>query len=269
MITTIFNNIKSTRPVQFTNAENVLTSIKTGLFKEAKSKAKSAKKNSIEEYIKIKHSLPAVTWAGKFNSRSNEGVESLSGLMYFDSDTTDDLSKLKNYDFVLAGWRSLSDDGIGFLVKVEGLTVDNFEPTYNHIKKEVSDYKLDNLPDIARLNIISSDKDIYYNKKARVLFSKEREIEERDIFIENLTFDLEKACQRFAILAEKKYGAFLYDNGTCALTSYFCQCLQRGINKDDARAFLIERIVYEWHKDIDATANYVYCKYRSQFNTKR
>jgi hypothetical protein len=121
-------------------------------------------------YKTIKESLPAATLNFSFhNSRKNSDICCSTGFFYIDFDTQskEEAESLKldlsNNPHIYAAWLSLSQLGIGALIKVEGITLDNFRESYKEITQELG-IEFDPMAVKAtQANVISSDPQIYIN----------------------------------------------------------------------------------------------------------
>ncbi|WP_276388977.1 BT4734/BF3469 family protein [Eudoraea chungangensis] len=113
-------------------------------------------------YQKIKESLVCHTLNFSFNSKkSNENIIAPTGFIYLDVDNVDKINLSNHY--VFSAWRSLSGAGYGLLVKVDGLTLENFKSTYESLGKELG-IPLDSMAAKAtQFTIQSYDKDLYLN----------------------------------------------------------------------------------------------------------
>jgi hypothetical protein len=98
--------------------------------------ARIAGKGTIE-YDKIKATkIPTVRFNFNFNiSASDINIKAPTGLIYIDLDNTDNIVHTNPY--IYSCWKSVSNFGYGILVKVIGLTKDNFGATYKCISKEL------------------------------------------------------------------------------------------------------------------------------------
>lgn len=170
---TCYKNVKSVIPLAYTSPFKIIDYIKNN---EENHKIVNEIRDS-DNYKQLKLTRPCVSWAGKFIKRANAGLSEFSGLMYFDIDENIKKSEVSKIPEVVATWSSLSGKGVGFVISTNVTNESDFTDTYN---KFIDDYDLpiDKLKDIARLNIISSDKDLYYNENAVVYpsYSKPKEI---------------------------------------------------------------------------------------------
>jgi hypothetical protein len=94
------------------------------------------------------------------DSASNTNITAPTGLLYLDAD---DVEKIPDSDYILAKWRSLSNTGYGMLVKVEGLTLDNFKETYNSVSHIIGIDSDAYARKATQQTILSYDPELYYN----------------------------------------------------------------------------------------------------------
>jgi hypothetical protein len=172
-IVTCYKNVSSIKPIAYTKYNVILDKIKSNQ-DDRIDKLRELEETS-QEFKHIKESLPCVTWAGKLTFRRNTFVKDLSGLLYFDiDDNSIQRSDIKSIPEVIAFWKSVSGKGWGLIVGTRGLSIDNFRSTYESFLTEY-DLPIDKLPDPARLNIISKDRDLYINDDYREYLAVEPE----------------------------------------------------------------------------------------------
>ena len=116
-----------------------------------------------------KYELPAVTWNFLFeNNKSNANIIAPTGLMFIDIDEPSfDINKV-NTELIYSYFKSLGGNGYGLLVKVEGLTLKNFDITY---KKVTESLGLSSLFDkcakkATQFNVLSFDPNIFINENS-------------------------------------------------------------------------------------------------------
>jgi hypothetical protein len=239
----------------------------------------------------VKYSLPLITWAGVFETRKNTNIVSFSDYMYLDIDNVkpnEAKEKLSKFDFIKAVWASVSNNGVGILVKSQDLNKSNFSSTYNAIKeliKEQTDYECDSLCDIARANFISHDKDIYVRETNRLnlflpveptekeltnyiqIIDATKEVSElniKDIIQTNIEVN-EIACIIAFKHAFNKTGLYIEGNRHNFSVSYAGTCNSLGVPLGYALNYIqIIRIT----NDSMNTIKRVYETYRSQFATR-
>ncbi|MGC6438268.1 MAG: BT4734/BF3469 family protein [Flavobacteriaceae bacterium] len=116
-----------------------------------------------EEYDKLKEQLPCFTLNFSFSDRKlNKNIKAPTGLIYLDVDGSTDID-LTN-DYIFASWLSLSNTGIGVLVKVENLTLDNFKYTYLAIAEQLNINADAGAIKATQYNVHSYDKNLYFNE---------------------------------------------------------------------------------------------------------
>lgn len=116
-----------------------------------------------DEYRKIKETLPCLV----FNFTHDGYVKGSTataptGYVFIDIDNTEKID-LSQYPYVVAAWSSLSNKGMGVLVKADGVTTKNYKEVTNQISKELGVKNDDKAISIDRLCVLGYDNDIYYN----------------------------------------------------------------------------------------------------------
>lgn len=121
----------------------------------------SSNKKDDPLYKSIKNSLPCITFLNTFKEyANNENIIGSTGFMYLDIDNVSDIN-ISQFSFVVAYWKSLSNNGYGILIKC-----DNTSDLQENIKEisNILGIKLDkNAVSKDRLNVIGYDTNIYYN----------------------------------------------------------------------------------------------------------
>lgn len=124
-----------------------------------------------DAYEGIKFNLPCYTLNFSFNNyKKNENIKGSTGLMYIDmdNDTSIDLSN----QYIFASWKSLSNNGRGVLIRVEGLNLNNFRHNYV-IASDLLGIEADkNAAKPTQFNIQSYDKELYLNDYSEVLIAE-------------------------------------------------------------------------------------------------
>lgn len=122
------------------------------------------KSSSLYGELKISK-LPTFRFNFKFKDKAiNDNIIEPTGLIYLDID--DDTLLDTTNPYILASWKSLSETGLGILVKVNGLTKDNFKDNYIAIGNLLG-LKLDmNACKPTQQNVLSYDKNLYENKNS-------------------------------------------------------------------------------------------------------
>lgn len=169
MIST-FKNIKSVIPTSQIDVYDFFDQIKSpsNQIKEQIAKARNLYDlGNIDEYNRIKENLPCFTLNFSFGGgRKKENIISPTGFIYIDLDGTTDI----NFDnpFIFASWKSLSNNGRGILVKVNGLKPDNFSDTYRLISEYLNIESDSGAKKSTQPNVHSWDEDIYINNDSSI-----------------------------------------------------------------------------------------------------
>jgi len=124
-------------------------------------------RNDERIYEEVKFSMPCVTYNFLFDRyKKNTSIISSTGLIYLDIDNP--LFDINSVDLskVYAYYRSFGGHGYAILVKVNNLSVDNFNSTYQHITNElgISEYIDIQAAKATQFNVLSFDKDLFINK---------------------------------------------------------------------------------------------------------
>lgn len=181
MIFNIYNNYK-----KFSNEkiglEQLITFIKNHPNKSKIVELRKVKYKS-PEYDVIKSELASITPHGTFSDSKKTGLEDLSGYLYFDIDgfastevlneTIKTLNSTYQITFIC---KSCGGRGLAFLLKVNGITKDNFEKTHTFIRNQFKKegYDIDQAAGgLIRKWIISYDPDVIYNKNAEYKVDQE------------------------------------------------------------------------------------------------
>lgn len=168
---TLFNNLSDCRVKSIIDLEDWLSMIKKSDYSDRICFAR----NNPEFYDIIKvNEIPCVTL--NFNySKYKKGSNCIgsTGLLYIDIDAPD--FNIKNIDksLVRAYYKSFGGNGYGIIVKVEGLSKENFEATYFSVCD-----KLNILPYVdlgakkeTQFNVLPLDKDLFSNPYSKIFNS--------------------------------------------------------------------------------------------------
>lgn len=115
----------------------------------------------------LKTQMPCVMW--NFQSAGRRSIQyatESTGFLYFDIDNVEQLNL--NRDYVFASWKSISETGFGLLIRVEGVDKNNFKFCYDDVTSALGIKYDKGTNDLTRLNILSLDKDLYYNPNCEV-----------------------------------------------------------------------------------------------------
>ena len=168
---------KSIKKSQITGSDTIngiLEKIQKGETENLTELARSYGKHSLE-YDKIKFKIPTFTPNARFsNKRDLKYLQEPSGFIYIDLDDYHDINFLKQDEYIYSCWKSLSGIGIGALVKVNGITNQNFKGCWSYLFNYFKGYGITidkQTCDITRQNVISFDPDIYINENAALLYA--------------------------------------------------------------------------------------------------
>ncbi|RLJ33821.1 VirE-like protein [Chryseobacterium sp. 7] len=157
-----------------------------------------------EEYAAIKISkLPAVTINFSFSNGYiiGKNVSTPTGYLYIDVDGMTEQDLELNKAYVCAYWRSLSDTGLSLVVKVDGLTPDNFKTATEEIAKLLDIPYDKRAVSIDRLTVLSYDPNAYYNDNVEVFPIAEMiPMQSVELVQDSLTVDTEKSTQYNTII---------------------------------------------------------------------
>jgi hypothetical protein len=145
-------------------------------------------------YDYLKEKLPCATLAFSFkDSRTNSSIIDSTGFIYVDFDCNSKEQALKakqefiSNEHTYAVWLSLSEMGIGALIKVENIDKDNYARQYKQILESLNINFDKQAVKTTQPNILSSDEFLYLNKESKVLdfgiFSNKKE--KRNIIIKD------------------------------------------------------------------------------------
>ena len=129
-------------------------------------KARNLGKQHVE-YQDIKTNLPAVTWSFLFEGyKKDKNIINSTGLIYYDIDVA--LTMNLNTDYIFAKYQSLSNVGSTIIVKVSGVTINNFSATYCAIANKLGIIDLidSNASKRTQFNVISYDPNIFTNNES-------------------------------------------------------------------------------------------------------
>lgn len=156
------------------------------------------------EYKTIKiNKLPAITINFNFSGGyiTGKNVAESTGYLYIDVDNLTEQDLEINTAYICAYWRSLSNTGLTLVVKVDGLTPDNFKTATQEIAK-LLDIPFDKRAvSIDRLTVLSYDLNAYYNDNVEVFPVAEMiPTQSVELVQDSLTVDTEKSTQYNTII---------------------------------------------------------------------
>lgn len=183
-----YKNVKNISGSKLVPIETILYAIKHGghSIQDILEARKYEKKD--ERYSSIKQNkIPCFAINAKFskNGRSHSDIESLTGMIYGDVDGIDnpeDIKKqLSQFNFVYACWVSLSQKGVGFIVKCDNLNKDNFLETW-HLLNKITGLEFDSkTKNMSRVTNLSYDPNIYISQNCVPLNAANRDFKNINI----------------------------------------------------------------------------------------
>ena len=174
MNVSLCENIKKSQITGYDTINRILEKIQKGETENLTELARFYGKHSLE-YDRIKFQIPTFTPNARFSQKRDlKYLEEPSGFIYIDMDDYHDINFLKQDEYIYSCWRSLSGIGIGALVKVNGITAQNFKGCWSYLYNYFKGYDITidkQTCDITRQNVISFDPDIYINQNAASLYA--------------------------------------------------------------------------------------------------
>ncbi|WP_234109942.1 BT4734/BF3469 family protein [Chryseobacterium sp. R2A-55] len=214
----IYDNVFSKNSTsEFKNPEEVINFIRGDRPDLAKIKQLRTLEKGTEDSNRIKTSLPAILW--NFDSsgcRRKECLTESTGLIYFDVDRKNgtEVNYEFNKDYFYAYWKSVTGTGYGSLVRVSGVTTENFDEAYKIIADTLHIPYDESADRKTQLNILSYDPDIFFNPNSEVIdfsylqneINPEAEIEKNTQPIEENVFFMNS--ERVTTFSKLRYDNF-------------------------------------------------------------
>lgn len=175
MKVTRFKAIRSTKPEKVTTLTEVLDDIKSDKYKK---EIVAIRQDLNPSKCTAKNNLPVFTPTGRFSYRSIKGLEEYNGIICLDIDHVEDINELKKraskLSYVHAAFVTPSGSGLKVIIKSDATT-----ETYKEAELEISfAFQMDtggirdnHCKDIARIQFISYDPDLYYNKNSKTFIT--------------------------------------------------------------------------------------------------
>lgn len=171
IIVTRFSGVRSTKPKMVTTLNKVLGEIKNGTYK--------TEIEACHKDLSKKDKLPVFTPTGKFNYRSMAGLEKYNGVICLDIDHVENPKELKesakSIPWVTSAFITPSSKGLKVIVQTDA-TPENYKQVELEVSQkfeEITGFARDNrCKDIARIQFVSHDPDLYINEEAEIYNSK-------------------------------------------------------------------------------------------------
>jgi len=170
---TKFKSLRNTKPQEVVNLISVLNEIKSDKYKE---KIEKIREDENPSKSPLKDRLPVFTPTGQFNHRSIKGLEEYNGLICLDIDHIEEpenlKTKCKSLPYVYSAFVTPSGKGLKVLIKTDA-TLETYKETELKVAEK---FKLDtdairdnHCKDIARIQFVSYDPEIYINEKSSLI----------------------------------------------------------------------------------------------------
>jgi len=177
MIITIFKNLQTTNTPFFKDIDFVLDRIKSGKSKQIVENVRKQKTKELSDKIKV--TLPAICFSGKFTKRSDNSIVEHSGLICLDFDKyesdellNEDRQKLIADKYTFCLFISPSDNGLKILVKIP-CDIDNHKKYFDALEKYYDNKHFDTTSkNISRVCFESYDPNLFINKKSEIWTEK-------------------------------------------------------------------------------------------------
>ena len=168
LMVTRFRGLRFTKPQEVVPLQAILERIKTDDWKDRVLKCRTD--------LKKKDWLPCFTPTGIFNHRSLAGLQEYNGIICLDLDHIEDPAELKKrvaiLDYVHSAFITPSGKGLKVII-VTDATTENYKDAEEYVAQKFLDNtstERDNrCKDIARIQFISYDPDLYYNPDSKIL----------------------------------------------------------------------------------------------------
>lgn len=165
---TMFSGVKFTKPKEQTTLEKVLMDIKSDRWKERIDRCRTD--------LKYKDWLPCFTPTGSFTHRSIKGLEEYNGIICLDVDHVKDPENLKaaasKLTWVHAAFITPSGEGLKVMVRTDSIS-ESYTATEEKVAsmfRDETNFSRDNhCKDIARIQFISYDPNLYYNPDSDII----------------------------------------------------------------------------------------------------
>lgn len=169
----IYRNAKSPKVYSGVTAENWFSLIESSQYSDL---IMSARTGVVDyNYVKLTQ-VPAVTYNFLYNDyKKDSNIICSTGLLYIDIDDPSFNPQNLDRKKVLASYNSFGGLGWSIVIRVEGLTKENFKFNYREIIKELNleSFVDTNAIKASQFNVLSFDPSIMVNNSAEVFYAKE------------------------------------------------------------------------------------------------
>ena len=189
-----FNNTKSPIVSKTLTIEEIFSIIKDGDKNTEKILQIRELGKSHPLFASLKETLPTVRFNFRFDRKaSNDRILSSTGVIYIDVDACDSID-LSN-EYIYATWKSVSNTGYSILVKVDGLSKDNFNDTYKSISSLLNLSTDIGAKKATQQTILSFDSNLYINENSLTFIAENKKVQngiilekKERLIIPNVTF---------------------------------------------------------------------------------
>lgn len=171
---TKYNAVNSPKVFRTVEIDEIFRAIKNGdenlsVIQEARASGKgSTQYDSIKTLL-----LPTFRFNFLFNgSACNKNITGPTGLIYID---VDNCTTIPESEYVYAKWKSLSNTGLGVVVKVDNLTKTNYKEVYNQVSELIGVSADSGARKATQQTVLSYDADLFHNSDSSVYHCIEKE----------------------------------------------------------------------------------------------
>jgi hypothetical protein len=165
----IYQNVKSPKITHTITVNTWLKNIKeskhSALIETARKFGKGSKSY---DFIKM-NSIPCVTFNFLFKEKKlNSNIIDSTDLLFFDIDNLSFNPKNIDKSKIFAMYRSFGGDGYGIIVKVNGLTLQNYSQSFDFVAENlgITEFVDNGAKKATQYSILSYDKDIFVNNES-------------------------------------------------------------------------------------------------------
>lgn len=128
----------------------------------------------------LKMKLPSFRFNFNFQTKAtNENIKGATGLIYIDVDKMSEV--LNTNKLIHASWKSISTTGYGIIVKIDGLTLENYPENYNAVSAVLGLRTDVGARKATQQTILSFDPNLYYNPDSTVFKAVSKKVSSTNI----------------------------------------------------------------------------------------